>query len=294
MLELRNISYTVTDSKNNLVDAVDVQFNGKDVTLSVNENSAFNATYKVNFTLKETGKVTTVTVKTLAENKSVIKLTVTAKGKLETGYLNKGVTITPKWTNLLNGADISENIRVYATAKTKGALPVDVTDYFTVTETNGTYLLTFKDTDSLNNLNPKDKYTIVCEGVEVKGQKVDGTKAITITFAVTKPKVTQDVKTVNLYLNDRYSRGEFKLTLADKTMPSISTVEIADAKMAEFYQLVNLGGGEFAIEFKNNQIANNLKAGNIKLNIYLDGNNPIYQTPNQTVTVKVNIVKFKS
>ena len=194
----------------------------------------------------------------------------------------------------MQSVDISKNIRVYATAKTKGAVPVDVTDCFAVTETNGTYLLTFKDTDSMEALNPKDKYTVVCESVEVKGQKVDDTKAITITFAVTKPKITQDVKAVNLYLNDRYSRGEFKLTLADTTLPSISKVEIADAKMAEFYQIKDFGNGQYAIEFKDNNIANNLKTGNIKLNIYLDGNNPIYQTPNQTVTVKVNTVKFKT
>ncbi|MBR5518359.1 MAG: hypothetical protein IKV86_04955, partial [Clostridia bacterium] len=294
ILSEENLKYTVTDSKNNPVDAVDVVFDGKNVTLSVNENSTYGATYKVNFTLAETGKTSTVTVKTLAENKSVIKLSISAKGKLETGYLNKGVTITPKWTNLMQNVDISENIRVYATAKTKGAVPVDVTDCFNIISTNGTYLLTFKDTESLNKLNPKDKYTVVCEGVTVKGQSVADTKAVTITFTVTKPKVTQSVKSVNLYLNDRYSRGEFKLTLSDKTMPDISAVEIADVKMAEFYQLVDLGGGEYAIEFKDNNIAEKLKTGNIKLNIYLDGNNPEYKTPNTSVSVKVNTVKFKN
>ena len=186
ILSEENLTYTVTDSKNNPVDCVDVVFDGKNVTLSVNENSTYGATYKVNFTLAETGKTTAVTVKTLAENKSVIKLSISAKGKLETGYLNKGVTITPKWTNLMQSVDISNNIRVYATAKTKGAVPVDVTDCFNITATNGTYLLTFKDTDSMKALNPKDKYTVVCEDVIVKGQSVADTKAVNLTFAVTK------------------------------------------------------------------------------------------------------------
>jgi hypothetical protein len=61
----------------------------------------------------------------------------------------------------------------------------------------------------------------------------------------------------------------------------------------EFYKLVNLGGGWYGIEYKDNTIAPNIKNGTIKLNVFLQGNNPANNNPNAIVSVKITNVKFK-
>ena len=98
---------------------------------------------------------------------------------------------------------------------------------------------------------------------------------------------------MKLYQNDRYSRGKVRITLNDSTMPKIAAVQIADGGISEFYELVNLGGGWYGVEYKDNTIAPNIKAGTIKLNVFLQGNNPANNNPNATVSVKVTNVKFK-
>ena len=72
-------------------------------------------------------------------------------------------------------------------------------------------------------------------------------------------------------------------------MSKISKVELVDSKISKFYDLRYWGNGQYAIYYKNNQIASDIKAGTIKLNVYLEGNT----IPNATVNVSVTNVKFK-
>ena len=51
----------------------DIDINGKEAIISVKDATDYGPKYKVNFKLAETGKVTSLTVKTLAETKSVAK-----------------------------------------------------------------------------------------------------------------------------------------------------------------------------------------------------------------------------
>ena len=290
-----NISWNIKDAKNNTFeeDPLDIYVEDNCVIVKINENTDYGATYKVNLVPEETGKAVTLTVKTLAETKSAVKVAVTAKGKLITGDIESVVVITPKWTNLTGGTDITENIKVYATDKVKNSK--DVTELFDIKlNADDTYALRVKDYASLNELNPKDKYSVAVEDVMVKGHVIETGKAVNVTMTLTKAKVEQNTKTVNLYLNDKNSRGEFVLTLKDKNLPAIAKVELADNNISEFYQLADLGNGKFAVEFKDNEIAEKIKAGTVKINIYLEGNNPENKTPNATISVKVNNVKFKT
>ena len=291
ILDKGAVAWEIKDSKNKILtdQPLDVTLEGNALKVAVNDKTAYGATYKVVLKMKETGKETTLTVKTLAENKSEVKLSISAKGSLQTGYLDKGVVITPKWTNLTNGADLSGNIKVYAKETAKGAVAMDVTDKFdiSVNET-GTYTLKFKDAAAVSALNPKAKYTVVAENVVVKGVEVADSKAISVTMTLTKAKVTQSTKTVKLYLNDKYSQGIVKLSMNDKTLSKIGKVELVESKTSEFYELKDLGNGQYAICFKNSEIVSNVKDGTLKLNVYLEGNT----APNAAVSVKVTNVKF--
>ena len=207
--------------------------------------------------------------------------------------MQKTVTIKTKWSNLAESVDITDNIKLYATSKAKNSVPVDVTDKFTVTgNEDGTYSLGFKDFASMEELNLSDKYTVTAEGISVNSLLVANTKAVKVNVTSTKAKVVQNVKNINLYRNDIYSQGEIKLSLADKEMAKIAFVRIADGKYSGYYDLQDLGGGVYAIGYLDDKINPGIKDGSISLEIYLEGNNPIYKKPNAKISVKVKNVKF--
>ena len=291
IIDENSVSWVITDAKDRVIEdgPLNVELENDGVRVAVNENTAYGATYKVTFKLNENGKETTLTVKTLAQNKSVAKVSLSAKGKLETGYLEKEIIITPKWSNLTEHVDLTDHFKVYAKETTKGAIAVDVTDKFTITANeNGTYSLKIKDVESLSLLKLKAKYSVCVEDIEVNEVAIDNSKAISITMTVSKASIKQSAKTVKLYLNDRYSNGLVKLTLNNKGMSKISKVELVESNISKFYDLKYWGNGEYVICYKNNQIASGIKAGTIKLKVYLEGNT----VPNATVNVSVKNVKF--
>lgn len=297
VLSTENLSWEIKSATSNGLGALPltVSLEGNNLKIATNQHTAFGTTYSVVLKLAETGKTVTIKVKTITETKSVAKVSLSVKGKLQTAYLDKEVVVTAKWTNLAGGADITENIRVYATAKAKGSQPVDVTDKFTVTRTaDNKYSVRFKDLDSLYELNPTDKYTVAVKGATVNDVEIADSKAAKVTFSLSKVKMVQSVKKVSMYKNDRYSQGEVKITTKDKTVPSIEKVVLIKDKVGSFYQLKNLGDNEYAICYAERTIGNKIKNGTVKLDIYLEGNNPEFGKPNATVKVSVKNVAFKT
>lgn len=295
VLTSSNFKWKITDSKNNVIEPapLDVVLNDKKVTVSTNDNTQMGKTYKVVYTLQENNKSVTMTVKTLAEAKSKISLALSVKGKLKTGVISTGVTVTPKWTNRSCPVDITENIRVYAKATAKGSTAVDVTEKFIINKVGDKYEIKFASLNAMKSLNFKDKYTLKAENIVIGTQNVSTAKAASLSITHTKPKVTQSVKAVKLYQNDRYSRGMVRITLNDNTLPKISEVRIAKSSISDFYEVISLNNGWYALKYKGNQIAPKIKSGTVKLNLFLEGNNPENNNPNATVSVKVTNVKFK-
>ncbi|MBQ9845144.1 MAG: hypothetical protein IJO54_03575, partial [Oscillospiraceae bacterium] len=132
------------------------------------------------------------------------------------------------------------------------------------------------------------------EDIRTGNATVSTAKAVSVSLTHTKAKVTQSVREVKLYQNDRYSRGLIRLTISDKAMPKIGAVELAEGTVSEYYELISLGNGWYAVEYKDNTVAPKIKNGTVKLNVYLKGNNTKHENPNATVSVKVTNVKFKS
>ena len=56
-------------------------------------------------------------------------------------------------------------------------------------------------------------------------------------------------------------------------------------------ELEDLGNGRYSLGYNHKGDLTGVKAGSLKLAVYLEGNNPAYGTPNATVTVSVKLVK---
>lgn len=110
----------------------------------------------------------------------------------------------------------------------------------------------------------------------------------TVKFAVS-PTIT------TLSKLDASSRQLFTLINTDKaaiTMPQIAHVELVSGTLANKLEIVRPGGygseDTYAIQWKDGTPAS-VKSGTVKINIYLEGNDPARKVPNATVSLKVNI-----
>jgi len=283
----------IDGKKNNCEGQLDVGYANGKIMVATNDNTQPGMTYKVNIMLEGMAKPAVLSVKTVAANKSDVKLAVSAKGKLISTDPDAEVIITPKWTNFGGNVDLSENFKVYGTLKNEFT-NVDFTECFDITKkADGTYSLKVKDLEAMEQLHPKATYNLAVEDVVIGGSTVAAPKPVKLSLTLTKVKVEQSTKTVNLYPNDRFSTAVVELKLKDGTLPSISVVEpVVDAKKPSAYDAKYLGNGKVEISFMNNELSK--KDGSVKLNVYLDGNDSDNAQPNATVTVSVKLAKFKN
>jgi len=289
-----NFSWTITDSKNVPCadDVLKVEYANGKVTVSTTAKTAEGATYKVNFALEGAAKPVTMTVKTLAKAKSSVKLTLSVKGKLVTGDLKQSVLITPKWTGFGGNVDLSDSIKVVATLKGTDIVNRDVTENFVVTKNaDGTYTLKVKSFEAMSNLPSKATYGIWVKNASLGSSTVSTAKAAKLSMTLTKAKVNQSTKTIELHMKDRYDEQEIFLSLKDANLPSIKEVKIVDSKTSKFYELEDLGNGCYSLGYNHQANLLGVKAGSLKLAVYLEGNNSAFGVPNATVSVSVKLVK---
>ena len=102
-------------------------------------------------------------------------------------------------------------------------------------------------------------------------------------------KVTQSPKTVTLLKRDRYSTAKLLITMADPNLSPIDwekTTEAFDQKNAgKPFDFRHLGGGECVICYAADAAA--IKAGTVKIPVYLEGNKS--SKPNATLSVSVKL-----
>ena len=96
---------------------------------------------------------------------------------------------------------------------------------------------------------------------------------------------------MTLLKNDRYSSVGISLTPKDPSLAGIGCVTLVPQKNHAF-DLLDLGAGEIEIFFKDHNPGRNLKAGTVKLNVFLEGNSTLGTTrpkPNAVISIKVKI-----
>ena len=177
--------------------------------------------------------------------------------------------------------------KVLATnSKTK--VTYDHTDRFDITENvGGTFTLKVKDGKYLD---ASLKYAVEMTS-RIGGVAVKTAKPVSLSVKQGSIKVAQDVKAINLYRNDRYSEGVVTLSIADGTVVPIAKVTMKD-EAKSFFEVEDLGGGRYAIGYKDDKIAAKAKNGSVKLEVWLEGNNTA--KANASVTVSVKVVAFKN
>ena len=153
--------------------------------------------------------------------------------------------------------------------------------------------------DSL--INPKFTYTCQIK-LTFPGENTRSGVDQVVTFKPVKFTVKQGTvkfavspTTTTLSKLDANSRQLFTLINTDKaaiTMPQIAHVELVSGTLANKLEIVRPGGygseNTLAIQWKDGTPAS-VKGGTVKINIYLEGNDPARKVPNATVSLKVNI-----
>ena len=76
-------------------------------------------------------------------------------------------------------------------------------------------------------------------------------------------------------------------------MAKIAEVQFASGATANALQVKHVytvrGKSVYAVSWKNNQIPATFKKGSVKLNIFLEGNDPARNKPNAALTLNVNV-----
>ncbi len=228
------------------------------------------------FTVKRSENAPAVSVKLKAAG----SIDVLRPGGIVTGNV---VRITPtignNYTYTLDAADIRITRTYNGAAKQK--VSEDATDLFTVIVQDGKYVIAAK-----SGVSHADKFTAAAT--------IDGVTSAGVALKVVqgKFKITQSVKAVTLLRTDRYSRGVVTLKLTDPALKGIKDVKLLspkDKNGREYFALLDLGGGEYAIRYNESLLPANiksLKAQTVKLQVFLEGNETA--KANGTLSVKVN------
>ena len=92
------------------------------------------------------------------------------------------------------------------------------------------------------------------------------------------------VASVSLYAKDANDMARLTITTTDKTVNMLERVELKDARLKGTYEVLDLGGGQFALCLIPGAKA---KTGTVTLNLFCEGNTTA--KPSGTVSVKVEI-----
>lgn len=103
------------------------------------------------------------------------------------------------------------------------------------------------------------------------GGKTYKAKPVLIPVKTGSAAVTCSAGSVTLYKNDRFSRGEFTLTVTDTTVAPVTEARL-DAASAQKVRLVPLGGNEYALTYPEGAAPASFKAFTAKITLYTGGN----------------------
>lgn len=162
-----------------------------------------------------------------------------------------------------------------------------------------------------NQINPAYKYT--CKvwleiPAEITRDSGD-TEATKIEFAPMTFKVVQgktkfgmDIKQADLAKPDPYARQFFTVESTDKDRQNVTRIEslqLQSGTLADALELVEVpssDGNKYAIQWKDTdaskpgiQIKSGVKSGTVKVNVFLEGNDPARNKPNATLSLKIEI-----
>ena len=270
---LGDVELLVTDNKNVPSDGLTAAYENGLLTLSVNEKTVYGGSYKVQLWVTPK-RVTTLMVRIPAEKKSAVTMTARARGGIDVIRDASEVIVTPIYRNCLDGASLKKQVKV-TWAQDGRNYSQDVTEDFILTWAQDGTLHVSKVPGKELALTGKYRLEILCEGMEKEAYTALSVKCGTARFTVAS---------VSLYAKDANDMARLTITTTDKTVNTLERVELKDARLKGTYEVLNLGGGQFALCLIPGAKA---KTGTVTLNLFCEGNTTA--KPSGTVSVKVEI-----
>ena len=270
---LGDVELLVTDNKNVPSDGLTVAYENGLLTLSVNEKTVYGGSYKVQLWVTPK-RVTTLMVRIPAEKKSAVTMTARARGGIDVIRDASEVVVTPIYRNCLDGASLKKQVKV-TWAQDGRNYSQDVTEDFILTWAQDGTLHVSKVPGKELALTGKYRLEILCEGMEKEAYTALSVKCGTARFTVAS---------VSLYAKDANDMARLTITTTDKTVNTLERVELKDARLKGTYEVLDLGGGQFALCLIPGAKA---KTGTVTLNLFCEGNTTA--KPSGTVSVKVEI-----
>ena len=270
---LGDVELLVTDNKNVPSDGLTAAYENGLLTLSVNEKTVYGGSYKVQLWVTPK-RVTTLMVRIPAEKKSSVTMTARARGGIDVIRDASEVIVTPTYRNCLDGASLKKQVKV-TWAQDGRNYSQDVTEDFILTWAQDGTLHVSKVPGKRLALTGKYRLEILCEGMEKEAYAALSVKCGTARFTVAS---------VSLYAKDANDMARLTITTTDKTVNTLERVELKDARLKGTYEVLDLGGGQFALCLIPGAKA---KTGTATLNLFCEGNTTA--KPSGTVSVKVEI-----
>ena len=270
---LGDVELQVTDNKNVPSDGLTAAYENGLLTLSVNDKTVYGGSYKVQLWVTPK-RVTTLMVRIPAEKNSAVTMTARARGGIDVIRDASEVVVTPIYRNCIDGASLKKQVKV-TWAQDGRNYSQDVTEDFILTWAQDGTLHVSKVPGKELTLTGKYRLEILCEGMEKEAYAALSVKCGTARFTVAS---------VSLYAKDANDMARLTITTTDKTVNTLERVELKDARLKGTYEVLDLGGGQFALRLIPGAKA---KTGTVTLNLFCEGSTT--EKPSGTVSVKVEI-----
>ena len=158
------------------------------------------------------------------------------------------------------------------------------------------------DTDNVaweeENISPDYTYTVKATLTFPSTGEVVKAKAVTFAVKQGTVKYAQSPKKVTLTKLDPKGRALFTITDKNKdrnSVASVAKIEVVSDKKVPVSKKIEIvpvysanGKSTYAVYWKDKTSAG-VKSGTVKVNIYLEGNDPVRKKPNASFKLKVNV-----
>lgn len=247
--------------------------------ISLLEGAEPGKSYKVLLRAHEGAPAATLTVRVLAKN-AEIKASLRVSGSLDVIRDATRITVTPRYTNVLNGEIQREVLKIYSV---NGRVNTFVAE---VEADNGVFVI--------DNKIIKDhtvRYRVQLETTFKGMEEVVKSSMTAITVKMGGARFTLKAEGDKLYARDMHSRINFTLPVNDASLNSLCGVEIKQSRYSDLFEIHNYGNGNYAIGFKEGADYQSIVGRTVfvTLNLFVEGNTT--ENANKTVNVRIQIVR---
>ncbi len=268
---------------------LDISYADGTLTVAVNSETEYGASYKLLIRPEAGAKPVTLVVSVPQEVKSTITNTLKLSGSVDVIRDHTAVVVTPNYKNCAAGAVREEELVIYSSGD---LFTEPVNDLFRVSrDSQGSFQLTKAPGAVLDH---SLKYKLKMVTVFENGVTVESAPVL-LSVKMGSAKVTVKSSSTVLFAKDKNSRVNFCIATQDSGLNGVARVEIKDAKYRQLFEIFDYGNGQFAVGFRNGIVDSSLipktgtKSISLSLQVYLEGNTGTKS--NAAVTLKFGVTQ---